>query len=225
MTAHLLIVDDDDASATYMQRMLTRQQLHVTHTPTARGARRVLDQQPTDLVLLDVALPDASGFEVAEWLRQTHADVGIMFVTGHAGMADRLHAFDAGADDYVCKPILSAEFVARVGTLLRRRGSAAPMPLLSAGGVSLDRARHLVTLPDGHALTLDPPAAQVLATLLARPNRLIPLHDLAQGLGTSAAAAEHWAVRLRDAIEPDPVWARYVQVIRNVGARFLLPRR
>lgn len=223
--ARLLLVDDDAASATFMQRMLAHQQLHVTVTPTARAARALLQRAHTDLVLLDVALPDASGFEVARWLRQTQADVGIMFVTGHAGMADRLQAFDAGADDYLCKPIPAAEFVARVGALLRRRGATPPPPLLTAGGVTLAPAQHVVTLPDGRALTLAPLAAQTLATLLVRPNQLVALHELAHQLHCTSAAAEQWALRLRDAIEPDPLWARYVQVIRNVGARFLLPRR
>ncbi|MBA3825029.1 MAG: response regulator transcription factor [Ktedonobacterales bacterium] len=224
--AQLLIVDDDAASAAYMQRMLVRHQLGVSVTPTAQGARALLHRAHADLVLLDVALPDASGFEVAQWLRHTHADVSIMFVTGHVGMADRLQAFAAGADDYLCKPILSAEFVARVGALLRRHGVVPPpAPLSTAGGVTLDRERHLVTLPDGRALVLEPRASCILATLLARPNQLVALHELAHGLGISAHGAEQWALRLRDAIEPDPLWARYVQVIRNVGARFLLPRR
>ncbi len=225
MIPHLVIVDDDTYAAAYMQRMLAQHHWRVSVTPTAQGARALLHDQRADLVLLDVALPDASGFEVAAWLRQTHADVGIMFVSGHAGMADRLHAFDAGADDYLCKPILSAEFVARVGALLRRRGAAPPAALLTAGGVALDRAQHLVTLPDGRALPLEPRAAQILALLLTRPNQLVALHDLARELGRSSHTAEGWALRLRDAIEPDPLWARYVQVIRNVGARFLLPRR
>ena len=224
--AQLLIVDDDAPSAAYMQRMLVRQPVRVSVTPTAQGARTLLHGGHADLVLLDVALPDASGFEVAQWLRRTHADVGIMFVTGHAGMADRLHAFDAGADDYLCKPILPAEFVARVGALLRRRGAVPSVaPPLTAGGVALDRARHLVTLPDGRALALAPRAAQTLAALLTRPNQLVTLPELAQVLGCSPHVAEQWALRLRDAVEPDPLWARYVQVIRNVGARLLLPRR
>lgn len=223
MTAQLIIVDDDAYSAAYMQRMLAQQHLHVAVTPTAYQARMLLARQPADLVLLDVALPDASGYEVAQWLRQTHADVGIMFVSGHAGLAERLHAFDAGADDYLCKPILSAEFLARVRALLRRRGAEPPRRVISAGGIVLDCDHALVTLPDGRTIVLDAPMTHIMAAMLARPGQLIALHELARlpGLHT-ARLAEGAALRLRDTIEPDPLWARYVQVIRNVGARVLV---
>jgi DNA-binding response OmpR family regulator len=233
MLGRLLIVDDVLFSANYLRQALMQQRLGAVAVPTASQARAALGAQRADLVLLDVTLPDASGYDMATWLRATYADVGIIFISGHAGTADRLRAFEAGADDFLAKPVLMAELVARVRAVLRRRGAQPPSAVIEAGGVRLDRDRRTLTLPDGRAVALEPAETQIMALLLARPGQLFLQADLARALAGERAVPPTALLRalathldaLRAKIEPDPLWARYVQVIHNVGARFILPRR
>jgi DNA-binding response OmpR family regulator len=232
MTQRVLIVDDDPYSAGLLRQALAQHLLPAEAVPTATQAQATLHQHGADVVLLDVALPDASGYDVCRWVRRNYADVGIVFVSGHADIAARLHAFEVGADDFLAKPVLLAELIARVRAVLRRRQST-PAHVVAASGVVLDRDTSLVALPDGRTVQLSPREAQILAVLLAHPGQLLLRADLARTVWGDEARSLPAALRLldrhlaalRDHIEPDPVWARYVQILRGVGARFILPRR
>jgi DNA-binding response OmpR family regulator len=232
MTKRVLIVDDDPFSANLVRQALAQQLLPTEAVPTAKQAQVSLHQHGADVVLLDVALPDASGYDVCQWVRRDYADVGIIFVSGHADIATRLHAFDVGADDFLAKPVLLAELVARVRAVLRRR-QATPAHVVAAGGVVLDQDTLCVALPDGRTVQLAPREAQILAVLLAHPGHLLDRADLARtvwgddgrGLPAVLRQLDRHVLALRDQIEPDPVWARYIQIVRGVGVRFMLPRR
>lgn len=225
----LIIVDDDRFSAGYMHQVLAQQQMDVIAVPTAMQAQALMRQHQAALVLLDVTLPDASGFDVCHWLRATYADVGIMFVSGHTGVDARLHAFDVGADDFLTKPFMTAELVARVRALLRRRGEEAFPQMVQVGGVVLHLADHTLTLPHGTRIPLTASQVQIMRVLLARPGQLVLRTDLARHVWgeergntlTAQRAVEAHVQQLADAIEPDPQWVRYIQIVRHVGARFI----
>jgi DNA-binding response OmpR family regulator len=228
LPAHLIIVDDDRFSAQYMHRVLTQHHLDVVTAPTAGQAQSLLRQRPADLVLLDVTLPDASGFDVCRWLRQDYADVGIIFVSGHVAMRDRLQAFDLGADDFLAKPFMNAELVARVQAVLRRRG-APVTPIVRVGAVMLDLALRQLSLPGGQTIALSDNETRMMAALLAQPGQLVLRVDLARAIYgaeqgttlTAQRALEAELERLVALIEPEPRWARYIQIVRHVGARFI----
>lgn len=232
MPKHVLIVDDDPFSAGLLRQTLAQHRLPAEAVPTAKQAQERLQQHKADVVLLDVTLPDASGYDVCQWMRRDYADVGIVFVSGHADIDARLRAFDVGADDFLAKPVLTAEMVARVRAVLRRR-QALPAHVVAAGGVALDLDTQRVTLPDGRAVQLAEREAQILAVLLRRPGCMLPRAELARAVWGETPRALPATLRLldrsvtalRDQLEPDPVWARYIQVIRGVGVRFILPQR
>jgi two-component system OmpR family response regulator len=119
--ARVLVVEDADAIRAAVQAGLLGAGHEVVARPDGRDLERVLTEFRPDLVVLDVMLPGRDGFALLRVVR-SHSDAGVVMLTARDGIDDRLRGFDTGADDYVVKPFVLAELVARVGALLRRLG-------------------------------------------------------------------------------------------------------
>jgi two-component system, OmpR family, response regulator len=119
--ARVLVVEDADAIRAAVQAGLLGAGHDVVARPDGRDLERVLAEFRPDLVVLDVMLPGRDGFALLRVVR-SHSDAGVVMLTARDGIDDRLRGFDTGADDYVVKPFVLAELVARVGALLRRLG-------------------------------------------------------------------------------------------------------
>jgi diguanylate cyclase (GGDEF)-like protein len=119
----VLIVDDDPAFVACVVEVLERDGIVVHSAPDARHLVELLDSVHPDLVLLDAVLPHVSGWDAIRIVRTTaeHRDVPILFLTGRTDLASRVAAFEAGADDYLGKPLVSEELLARVRVRLDRR--------------------------------------------------------------------------------------------------------
>lgn len=118
----VLVVDDDPKFRAFAKAGLEEYQMSCE---TAAGAREALEKldahEPFDVVLLDIMMPESSGWEVMERLRERGDDLAVVFVTARDGVPDRVRGLRMGADDYVVKPFAFAELVARIGAVLRRR--------------------------------------------------------------------------------------------------------
>lgn len=119
--ARVLVVEDADAIRAAVESGLLGAGHEVVARPDGRDLERVLTEFRPDLVVLDVMLPGRDGFALLRVVR-SHSDAGVVMLTARDGIDDRLRGFDTGADDYVVKPFVLAELVARVGALLRRLG-------------------------------------------------------------------------------------------------------
>jgi len=119
--ARVLVVEDADAIRAAVESGLVSAGHDVVARPDGRDLERVLAEFRPDLVVLDVMLPGRDGFALLRVVR-LHSDAGVVMLTARDGIDDRLRGFDTGADDYVVKPFVLAELVARVGALLRRLG-------------------------------------------------------------------------------------------------------
>jgi DNA-binding response OmpR family regulator len=119
--ARVLVVEDADAIRAAVESGLLGAGHDVVARPDGRDLERVLTEFRPDLVVLDVMLPGRDGFALLRVVR-SHSDAGVVMLTARDGIDDRLRGFDTGADDYVVKPFVLAELVARVGALLRRLG-------------------------------------------------------------------------------------------------------
>ena len=118
-TAVLFLVEDDDIQASIIEAALHRAGYAVRRFARAQGVVEAVKRTPPDAVLLDLGLPDQHGFELCKSLRE-HAEVPIIMVTAQDQPLDRVLGLELGADDYLVKPFLSEELVARVKALLRR---------------------------------------------------------------------------------------------------------
>ena len=149
----LIYVVEDDANIREIEEyVLTSASYEVRSFETGADFRQALQEKTPDLVLLDVMLPDADGFEMVRELRENEATAGIavIMVTAKTSEIDRVHGLDNGADDYLTKPFGVLELLSRVKALLRRANRPVPAKesavtgILEIGGIRLDDRRHEV---------------------------------------------------------------------------------
>ncbi|MGE3255737.1 response regulator transcription factor, partial [Pseudonocardia sp.] len=126
---HILLVEDDDRIAAALRPALHRHGITTTRLAAGRGITDHLAD--VDVVLLDLGLPDVDGVDVCRAIRQV-SDVPVIVVSARGEVEDRILGLNVGADDYLVKPYDIGELVARVHTVLRRRGPAGPAPASAA---------------------------------------------------------------------------------------------
>lgn len=122
----VLLVEDDSELAREIAAGLHGGGIGVMHARTAREARRFMEIEPPDVIVLDVMLPGESGFAMCRAVRDQGVDTPILMLTARDAVDDRVTGLDAGADDYLTKPFALQELLARIHALSRRRRSLAP---------------------------------------------------------------------------------------------------
>ncbi|HEY0818460.1 MAG TPA: two-component system response regulator CreB [Rhizobacter sp.] len=170
MRPRVLIVEDEPGIADTLQYALRTDGFEPAWAATGEEALSQFKAQPPSLVVLDVGLPDASGFEVFKRLREV-ADVPVVFLTARSDEIDRVVGLELGADDYVAKPFSPRELVARVRSILRRStkaAAAAPAPALP---LSVDEGKRQIRFY-GRLLDLSRYEFGLLQTLVSRPGHV-----------------------------------------------------
>ncbi|HEX8007941.1 MAG TPA: response regulator transcription factor [Trebonia sp.] len=178
---HVLVVEDDQSIATQLVRGLER--AGYTAESVAMGAD-ALRRPPSDVVLLDLGLPDIDGVDVCRQLRQT-SGTAIIVVTARGEEKDRVLALDEGADDYLVKPFGLAELLARIRAVLRR-GQRQGAEVVRHGLLTIDLRTRKVTV-SGNEVALTPKEFAILECLAADPGRLVTRQEIVE-----RAWDEHW---------------------------------
>jgi DNA-binding response OmpR family regulator len=187
--ARLLVVEDDEMIGQALQRSLTAHAHEVSLMPTGKGALREAGRNSFDLVLLDLGLPDLDGLAVCRELRTAQADTVIVMLTARDEEMDVIIGLEAGADDYLTKPVRLAELHARIRAHLRRGESIARAEVSGPtrlGDLVIDAAGRRVTLV-GRDLPLRTKEFELLARLAAQPGVAVSRHTL-----MSDVWDEHW---------------------------------
>lgn len=181
MQPTILVVDDDAATRKMIGTALRAHGFEAIDAGSAQEAIDAINRDAPDVVLLDLILPDGDGVQVCRQVRQ-YSDVSIIMVTAKRDLTDRLAGLDAGADDYVTKPLAMGELVARVRALLRRRaireGAQSPQEV-HWGEVRLNPSRRLVTVA-GREAALTETEVSILAELIDAQGEPLPPEELAQ---------------------------------------------
>lgn len=168
----ILLVEDETAIAETVVYALQADGHAVRHCLDGRAARAAVAGGAFDLAILDVGLPDISGFALCGELRR-HGALPVIFLTAQASEAERVLGFDLGADDYIAKPFSLRELVARVRVALRRSGQQAePATVKRAGAFEHDVEGRRIRY-HGSALDLTRYEYGLLAALLARPGAVL----------------------------------------------------
>jgi DNA-binding response OmpR family regulator len=220
----VLAVDDDEAILAMLVRVLGAEGFAVDGVTSAGAAIARLKTDVPDVVLLDVGLADADGFEVLSTLRK-HLDVPVILVTGRGAEPDRVRGLRTGADDYVVKPFSYPELAARIDTVLRRSGGRTLPVVREFGDLSIDVAAREVHVA-GELIPTTAKEFDLLAFLAASPGRVFSREDLLREVWASssewqdpATVTEH-VRRLRLKIEAEPDRPRWITTMRGVGYRF-----
>jgi DNA-binding response OmpR family regulator len=217
---HLLVIEDDARLSRLLRRLLTQDQ-HVVETAlTASDGLDVATSADLDAVVLDVGLPDGSGFDLARRLRASGSTVPILMLTARDAVSARVEGLDAGADDYLVKPFAYEELLARLRALGRRPPPRAGLRL-AAGPIVLDEARHRVTV-DGRDVALSQREFSILECLLRRPGQVLSRDQLLDyawpyGVALTPNTVEAYIHLLREKL--GSAGAERVETVRGVGYR------
>ncbi len=223
--ARILVVDDEIEIVRALQRSLVANGYEVVTAGDGRKAVELIEQQPLDLILLDLGLPEMGGLEVCRRVRARSEFPPIIVVTVRNKERDKVQALDLGADDYVSKPFGINEVLARIRVALRHASRKPPETdaVITIGPLTVDFMQRLASL-EGHEVKLTPIEYDLLKVFLAHRGKIVTQHMLlTQVWGGSEAKAHYLHVyigHLRRKIEPDPAHPRFLTTISGVGYRF-----
>jgi DNA-binding response OmpR family regulator len=219
----VLVVDDDPQ---ILRAVRTSLQGHAYEVLTAGNGETALDLLPdagVDLIVLDLGLPGIGGQEVIERVR-AWSEVPIIVLSVREGQTDKVHAFEAGADDYLTKPFGMPELLARMRAVRRRAQPDRRSPVVGFGPLQVDLGRQLVRL-DGASLHLTPTEYRMLEAFVTNPGKLLTHRWLLQRVWGSGYATENQYLRvfirqLRAKLRDDPARPRYVVTEAGLGYRW-----
>ncbi len=226
MSAKVLIVDDEAAIRDALGRKLKREGFTVTLAGNGLEGLRAFHSERPDLVVLDIVMPAMDGLTVCQRIREV-AETPIMMLSAKAITEnDIVEGLNAGADEYLVKPVRLNEFVARVRALLRRaqRAASEVEAGYNDGYLSVDLQRRHVYV-NGQKVHLTPTEFKLLTVLLENAGRVVPQRELLEQVWGPEYVDDVYYPRvyisqLRRKIEPDPSNPTYILTEHRVGYRF-----
>jgi two-component system response regulator MprA len=214
VTERVLIVEDDAAVRRMLERSLGAEGFEVEGAADGGAALALAEGVAPDLVVLDVAMPGLSGFEVCRRLRAKGLTGGVLMLTARDSVEDRVRGLESGADDYVVKPFAIAEVVARLRALTRRGSDRSER--LAHGEIALDTATGEVVVGGGKPIQLTAREAQLLESLLRDPRAVLSRATAIEAIWGGAATeniVDRYIARVRRKLG-DP---EAIRTVRGVG--------
>ena len=223
----ILLLEDDVSLIDGLVYSLERNGFSLDVVRTVKDAENYLSKHEYDLLLLDVTLPDGTGFEVCEQVRKIGSDVPIIFLTAADEEINVIRGLDSGGDDYITKPFKLGELCSRTKALLRRAGmkTKKDTSVLHAGNITIDLLSSRVLFKNK---TLDLTAAEyrLLCLLIRNVNMVVTrnmiLDELWDGSGNFVDdnTLSVYIRRLREKVETDPSHPEHLMTVRGFGYRW-----
>ncbi|SDM93293.1 response regulator transcription factor [Actinacidiphila guanduensis] len=229
--ASLLVVDDEPNIRELLSASLRFVGFKVASAATGADALAAVARERPDLVVLDVMLPDMTGFAVVQRLREESGPrplpgapdrLPVLFLTAKDGVEDKISGLTAGGDDYVTKPFSLEELIARIRAILRRTGGPTGDGRLVAGDLELDPVGHQV-LRAGRPVSLSPTEFKLLAYLMANADRVVSKlqildHVWAYDFGGDLSIVESYISYVRRKVDSGADGtAKLIHTVRGVG--------
>jgi len=227
-SAKILVVDDDPAIRNLIHRFLSQKNYQIESAGDGKAALAIFEQFNPDLVILDVNLPDAIGYNLCEEM-QSRTDVFVLMLTSRSDAADKDKGFKKGADDYITKPFDLQELENRVGAILKRKRvvTTASTQRLVFENLAIDPVRREVTLSD-QPIILTALEFDLLYFLASHPSRVWRRSELIQEVWDYEYVGDQRVVdvhigQIRKKIEVDANQPSLIQTVRGVGYKFDIP--
>ncbi|MDY3792659.1 MAG: response regulator transcription factor [Oscillospiraceae bacterium] len=217
----ILIIDDDEDLSFIISEMLESYGYSVTCAANSEKAFELLSDNTYHLILLDINLPDITGFELCRELRRV-STVPVIFASARTSETDRITGFDIGGDDYLPKPYSMKELLSRVNALIRRTyGFASEENIVTFGNVTVNITARTVT-KNGEKISLSLREFDLLAYLCGHKNTAVPKEKLLSEVWGAFAAVEPSTLTvhirwLREKLEEDPAEPQYIKTVYKVG--------
>ncbi len=223
----ILVCDDEDVIRDVVVRYLEHEGMRTLQATDGEVAKQILQDDPPDLVILDVMMPKVNGLDLCEWIR-SKSDVPVILLTARGEESDRITGLELGADDYVVKPFSPRELVVRVKAILRRTGSRQQRPpvVLEMAGLVIDgRSRQVhrqgieisVTATEFDLLFC---LASHAHTAFSREQLLAQVWGYQAALDAGTSTVTVHIRRLREKIEEDASRPEIIVTVWGVGYRF-----
>lgn len=217
----IFLVEDDDAIARNLDRLLMAEGFEVTHAASQAQAVDMIGDDRFDLALVDISLPDGNGFAVCTEIK-AQQDIPVIFLTASGDESSVVTGLNMGADDYIVKPFRPRELVARIKSAMRKSGRAPSVFRL--GNLSVDIAGGIVK-KDGREVFLSALEYRLLLVFINDPGSIITRSRLLNELWDAAGEFVNdntltvYIKRLREKIEDDPAEPRIILTVRGMGYR------
>jgi two-component system OmpR family response regulator/two-component system alkaline phosphatase synthesis response regulator PhoP len=226
MVPKILIVDDEENIRGLLQEVLQAVGYQTFEATNGAQAIHLFEAESPDLVMLDIAMPGLSGFQVLRQLRKT-SKVPVIMLSARIDTIDKVESLQLGADDYITKPFEIEEMAARVEAVLRRRGEKPGISgrlVFNDGRLMIDFTKRCVTL-EGKAVELTPKEYSLLRELILNAGSAIEYQRLLKNVWGIEYEKEKNLVqavvkRLRSKIEIDPKKPEYILAVEGIGYRF-----
>jgi len=228
--SHILIVEDNDALATGLRTSFEVEGYAVDRVGDGESALEWLGTNQPDLIILDLMLPQTSGFDVLRRYRANNGNAAVLILSARDQEVDKVQGFRIGADDYVVKPVGLLELLARIEAMLRRVRDARPQPSVGDeptrhvfGEITVDMRTRMV-YRGREVIDLTPMEFDLLVFLLRANGNIVSRETLMRQVwrytpGLTSRTVDQHVARLRHKIERDPAEPRHILTVRKAGYR------
>jgi two-component system OmpR family response regulator len=219
----ILVIEDDDDTASYVTKGLTQQGHVVDCAANGRDGLFLAAGEPYDVLIVDRMLPGLDGLAIVKTIRGAGVKMPVLFLTAIDGIDDRVEGLEAGGDDYLVKPFAFAELAARVNALARRPALAGQGTVLRVGDLRMDLSRRTVGCGD-RMVELQPREFRLLEYLMRHPGQLVTRTMLLEHVwdfhfDPNTTVVETHISRLRSKLDQKEDQPSLIETVRGAGYR------
>jgi two-component system alkaline phosphatase synthesis response regulator PhoP len=218
----ILLVDDEPDILEFISYNLLKEGFEVFTSNNGKEAIKIAQLERPTLIILDVMMPDLDGIETCRVIRETPElkDVLIAFLTARNEDYSQIAGFDAGADDYINKPIKPRVLVSRVKALLRRKGANIPEnEIMEVSGFVIDREKYLI-IKDGVNINLPKKEFELIALIASKPGKVFTREDILKTIWGGDVVVGDRTIDVHIRKLREKIGDAYIRTIKGVGYKF-----